>query len=384
MFWTQRDRFHTNKAAHTSHKFLFFIEYWAMEGLQRHRNVRRILQLVQMNRALRRERHMRDHANPFESFSDEEFFNRFRFHKQTTVFIIELINDDIDPETERGSSLPGYLQVLITLRFFATGSFQITVGDLSGVHQSTVCRTLKRVSHALARQKARFIHMPRGERFRTVMEGFHEIANIPGVIGAIDGTHIKIANPGGPDALRFINRKGWYSINCQFICTSDLCFTNIVARWAGSTHDSRIFSESNIARQFANGEQHGILLGDAGYPCLSYLLTPVARANTPQEERYNYAHSRTRTVIERAFGILKRRFACLHNIGLRFKNLRTIFAAIIATAILHNIAMMRGAPDVPDGMAQPNVQDQNDPPPRNVINDRRAGILARQRIIRLL
>ena len=61
-------------------------------------------------------------------------------------------------------------------------------------------------------------------------------------------------------------------------------FLNIVAKWPGSNHDSFIHRESTIG---AYPEAHhrgfdvdGLLLGDSGYPCSRYLLTPFLRPNT--------------------------------------------------------------------------------------------------------
>ena len=39
--------------------------------------------------------------------------------------------------------------------------------------------------------------------------------NFPGIIGAIDCTHIRIECPGRRDAQRFYNRKHFYSFNVQ-------------------------------------------------------------------------------------------------------------------------------------------------------------------------
>ena len=55
--------------------------------------------------------------------------------------------------------------------------------------------------------------------------------------------------------------------------------------------------------------------------------------------RYNTAHRRTRCVIERCFGLLKRRFPCLH-LGLRTALANTL-VIIVTTAVLHNFALMR-------------------------------------------
>lgn len=89
---------------------------------------------------------------------------------------------------------------------------------------------------------------------------FFNVAGFPNVIGVIDCTHIPIFSIGKDYAEKFRNRKGFYSSNTQVICDAHGYITNIVARCPGSTHDSRIFHESNIKRQFENCQFRGILL----------------------------------------------------------------------------------------------------------------------------
>ena len=163
---------------------------------------------------------------------------------------------------------------------------------------------------------------------------------MPGIIGAIDGTHIRIKSPGGDNQRRYINRKGWPSINVQAVCDRQMIFRNIVARWSGSTHDSRIFNNSRLCQKLQNQEINGILLGDQGYACSRFLLTPVRNARTPAQQRFNRHQIRARNVIERSFGVLKMRFPALHS-GLR-TNLELSKTIIVAAAILHNIAVLAG------------------------------------------
>jgi hypothetical protein len=111
-------------------------------------NLRNVQQLV-AQKQMRRERVFRDRQNPFEFYNDVEFNSRFRFTKENAMFVIDLISDDIRFDTDRSHALPPYLQVLIALRFYGNGAFQITVGYHINIHQSTVSRIIKRVSIAL-------------------------------------------------------------------------------------------------------------------------------------------------------------------------------------------------------------------------------------------
>jgi len=84
------------------------------------------------------------------------------------------------------------------------------------------------------------------------------------------------------------------------------------------------------------------ILGDSGYPLESWLVTPIRAAATPYEEAYNMAHSRTRTVIERCFGVLKSRFRCLDKSGgtLLYTPKKSC-QIIIACCVLHNYCLSR-------------------------------------------
>ena len=105
---------------------------------------------------------------------------------------------------------------------------------------------------------------------------FYEVATLPNIVGAIDGTHVSVASPGGDHAELYRNRKGFFFINVQALCDTNLCFTNIVGRWPGSTHDSRIFNNISLCYKFQHKEIDGLLLGDSinRYACWFYLMTP--------------------------------------------------------------------------------------------------------------
>ena len=90
--------------------------------------------------------------------------------------------------------------------------------------------------------------------------------------------------------------------------------------------------------------EEGYLVGDSGYAC--FLLTPVVNPVSSAEQAYNSAHIAARNCIERTNGLLKRRFPAL-KYGMRLK-LSNVLPVIVATAVLHNIAMLMKEEDPPE------------------------------------
>ena len=172
----------------------------------------------------------REIDNILQYYDDTELRKRYRFGRETINFIVNLVQDEISPETNRTHAVSATNQVLITLRFLACGSFQQVTGDtLASLDKSTVSRIIRRVTVALSRKMNQFIKFPQSQKDREIIkQGFYEIANFPCVIGCVDGTHIKINAPSEnePD---FVNRKRVHSINVQEICDhKGTLFTKII------------------------------------------------------------------------------------------------------------------------------------------------------------
>lgn len=141
-------------------------------------------------------------------------------------------------------------------------------------------------------------------------------------------------------------------MNVQTIASVDLKVMNIVSRWPGSTHDQTIFINSLIKRRFERGDfEDFILIGDSGYANTWYLATPFTVNNNEdrnhQREAYNRSIISTRNVVERSYGVIKRRFPVLAY-GMRVK-LSTAQRIIVACAVLHNIAIDAREPMPPRG-----------------------------------
>ncbi|CAH2009341.1 unnamed protein product [Acanthoscelides obtectus] len=233
-------------------------------------------------------------------------------------------------------------QILLVLRFCATGCTLQAVGDFTGIHKSTACRIVKSVISIFASLAAEYIHMPNTqEEIAEVKRKFHTIAKFPRVTGAIDCTHVKIISPGGANAEYFRNRKGYFSINVQVVFDPNLLIKNIVARWPGSTHVQTILNNSSIKAQFENNRfGNSVMLG---YALKKYLITPIINPTTEVEQVFNESQIKSRNPVERSFGVLKRRFPVL-SLGIRL-SLETAQTLIVACAVLHNIAVNMNEPE---------------------------------------
>lgn len=88
-------------------------------------------------------------------------------------------------------------QLLLTLRFYSTGSSYITMGDFSGIHKTTTGRVIQKVTEALISLRDQYVKFSETEEEKIeVQRQFYEISRFPKVLGAIDCTHIKIQSPG--------------------------------------------------------------------------------------------------------------------------------------------------------------------------------------------
>ena len=268
-------------------------------------------------RGLRRERVFRDADHPFDVYDDVDLFDRYRFRRHDIMDLVDLVDDNIEISNRKGS-LTTTLQVLVALRFFACGSFQLVVGDLFGVSKSTVSRTIHRVAAAFAQLMPRYVHFHQQRETGAMKTAFHAIANFPNVIGCVDCTHVKIATP-TVNEHEYVNRKNDHTVNVQLICDSDALIMNCVVKWPGSVHDARIMRECPVFGLFETVPRplDGFILGDSGYMLREWLLTPYIHAANAPQQRYNDAHCATRCIIERCNGILKRRWHCLQT-GIRY------------------------------------------------------------------
>lgn len=113
----------------------------------------------------------------------------------------------------------------------------------------------------------------------------------------------------------------------------------------GRMHDAHVFRNSRLFQLLTDREnpilQREYLIGDCAYPLMLKLMTPFRDRHLPAVHvRYNIRLSSIRSIIERAFGLLKVKFRRLKYLDISdvgFGN--TIIAS---TCMLHNFIIDNG------------------------------------------
>lgn len=164
-------------------------------------------------------------------------------------------------------------------------------------------------------------------------------------LGALDGTHINVHLP-PRDQIRYRNRKGHLSQNVLAVCNFEMQFTYILAGWEGSAHDGTVLRDAVHNRGFKTPNKK-YWLGDAGYTNSDTVLVPyrgtryhlkeqrlASQKPANSKELFNLRHASLRNVIERIFGVLKRKYQVLQTPA--EYSIDTQTRIVLACTALHN------------------------------------------------
>ncbi|XP_071905728.1 protein ANTAGONIST OF LIKE HETEROCHROMATIN PROTEIN 1-like [Coffea arabica] len=160
-------------------------------------------------------------------------------------------------------------------------------------------------------------------------------------VGALDGTHVS-AWCSSEIRERFINRHGDLSQNVLAACDHDMRFVYVRVGWEGSAHDARILQDTLLDPNsgFPMPPPGKNYVVDAAYRNMPGFVAPFRGAQGTQHERaakrlFNRRHASVRNIIERTFGVLKKRFPILKG-PMQNYLIATQNNIVLACCILHN------------------------------------------------
>ncbi|XP_046905803.1 putative nuclease HARBI1 isoform X3 [Hypomesus transpacificus] len=273
-------------------------------------------------------------------FAGEDTRPNFRLSKASITSLLQLLNQ------ERCHGWGPTIEVLVLLFWLASGASYRVVSRAFDMPRTTVHNVVHRVCGCVVVAMPRVIRLPStAEGQREVSEGFARLARhgaFARAMGAIDSCHVRIKSPGEPHGQDYFNRKLFHSIQLQAVCDHAGRFIDVFVGYPGSVHDTRVLRHSPLFQSAAYPPPDTFLLGDGGYPCLLRPISLITPYKNPlrgvAQQRFNAHHARARSVIERAFGMMKTRwrsiFFCALEVDVSF-----VPDVIVCCTMLHNVCL---------------------------------------------
>jgi DDE superfamily endonuclease len=315
--------------------------------------------------------------------NESRFRDVTRMDKETFRRLVQLLVDDGGLATSRGTCWLKDMSISISPGEKTMIFIYVLCGHCNRNTQerwqhsgATISRIIHEVASSILKCKDTFItQASANDQLHGRIRDDRKFREFSGCLGALDGVHI-------PAVVKqeliesFRNRKKFVSQNVLGVCDFDMLFTYCLAGWEGSAHDGRVFADAAVkGLSLPPGRYY---LGDAGYALSTHVLTPYRgvryhlkewsrHGDRPQnkEELFNLRHSSLRNVIERTFGVIKKRFPILTKMNsfpfpFQVDLVRCAF-------MLHNfIRREQGHLDIFDEVSDEDTEDQN--PAGNVAN----------------
>ncbi|KAJ8672373.1 hypothetical protein QAD02_003632 [Eretmocerus hayati] len=288
----------------------------------------------------------------FKLRDEEEFFSFTGMTLNQFQRLHNLVRHRLTKYSPRGS-LSAELKLAATLNYMVHDTSVKEVAWHYLIGRTTLYEFIPDVCRAISETlRPRYMRFPsNNQEWDAIAQGFWDKYQIPNCVGALDGKHFRIRQPAHSGAS-FWNWKRFYSVNVMAVCDSDGYFMWVSAGALGSLNDSTVFRNTNLGAALYQDDLPIInqrsrlpntdvnltrfLIADGGFPLERFMLRPFPTVRPmPLERRiFNIRLGTARRVIERAFGILTKKFRCFEN-PLDF-NLETIDLIILTSFILHN------------------------------------------------
>ncbi|XP_067830904.1 putative nuclease HARBI1 [Heptranchias perlo] len=238
--------------------------------------------------------------------SEEQCLRRLRLSGQLVADTCRLLHAELIPTGTGGHALTVAVKATTALNFFASGSSQDAIGDVTRISQSSAHKCVRQVTDGMFAGASDYVNSP--------------IDDISQAERAVE-----------KDIT--LSMHSWFATTGRGFCSS-------CTKFLSSCHDSFILHESNILALFhAQETLKGWLLAEKGYPL--WFMTPGRNPTSEAQKRYITNSS----VIDRAIGTLKMCFQCLDRSGgaLQYSPAK-VCRIIPMCCVLCNIAQQRGLP----------------------------------------
>ncbi|KAK4884078.1 hypothetical protein RN001_000349 [Aquatica leii] len=259
----------------------------------------------------------------------KRFHMYFRMTMERFDYLHQLIKNDIKKiNTQFCRAITSVEKLAVCLRFLATGNSFRSIAFSCRLGFSTMREIVKDVCDVIWKRLGPIaMPPPTQETWKKTSTRFKEMWHFPNCIGGIHGKPIDIQCPINAGS-NFYNYNGCHLVVLLAIVDADYNLIAIDIGAYGRNSDGGIFSTSEMGKRFQNATvnvpgstpliQNGepqpyVLVGGKAFLLKTYMLRPYSRNALGENEPnkiFNYRLSRTRRVVENAFGPLDARLRC--------------------------------------------------------------------------
>lgn len=220
----------------------------------------------------------------------QDFFRQqLRVTRNTFNRILNMLGHRLVRQQSRfRDPLPPEKILALGLYRLGHGNSYVSIGPSFNVGKSTVIEAVQDVVEALYELRNEYIKFPETEaETLAATETFEELSELPNIVGAIDGSHVRIIAP-KDSAVDYFSRYQQYDFIIQAVVNGRKLFLDFACGFPGSMHDARVLRRSAIFRKAERGEilsaptvhingRHELrpyLVGDSAYPLSPWLMKP--------------------------------------------------------------------------------------------------------------
>ena len=271
--------------------------------------------------------------------------------------LLAMVNDNLEISkrgkinaiNSSGSYVEPRIKLAVTLRWLAGGShldicfgYGLSTSAFYNYEHGILWKTLEAINAAFQIQ----FPVSNNEDLMKIQSGFerHSFGRIKGCVMAVDGWVIKTRQPYKSEVENincFRNRKDCFGVVVIGGVDSECRFNLLSVKSPGSTNDCIAWEFTSHYSQIHCGNMlpdNMFYIGDQGFVNTNSFLTPIGGNRlSPAEDGYNYHLSRMRQNVERAFGLMVRKW------GIFWRPLSFAYdrwhLAITCCAKLHNFCI---------------------------------------------
>lgn len=187
-------------------------------------------------------------------YDDETFRRMFRVNTNTFEVLLDYLKTcaDVQPAGPGGREpIPLEKQLLLTLWYVGGQDTINKIADRFDISESSVILCRNRIMRAFLNMRHTFITWSTRQEMLEEADKFSRRNGFPGIVGALDGTHISLKAPHQKPVIRKQER---FSFCSTTVCKHNMMFSYAFTGYPGSCHDSSVLKISDL---WSEGHVHG-------------------------------------------------------------------------------------------------------------------------------